>query len=79
MEPSEQALKTAGVVLAALRRYGGRWGLIVALAALPATPSLQPSRIDYGSNLRDAAALVTLASEGGAPPLVLTAAVRRAS
>jgi len=48
-----------------------------ALAALPAIPSLQPSRIDYGSNLRDAAALVTLASEGGAPPLVLTAAVQR--
>jgi alpha-2-macroglobulin len=47
---------------------------LVALAPLP-TPEL--GRTDYGSVLRDAAGLVTLASEGGATPAVLTAAVAR--
>jgi uncharacterized protein YfaS (alpha-2-macroglobulin family) len=35
------------------------------------------NRQDYGSNLRDAAALVTLASEGGAAPATVQAAVQR--
>ncbi len=48
-----------------------------ALQALPVKASLQPSRIDYGSELRDAAALVTLASEGGAPRPILAGAVGR--
>ena len=49
-----------------------------ALAAI--APSAQPdlvSREDYGSTLRDAAALVALASEGGAPRATLQAAVQR--
>jgi alpha-2-macroglobulin len=49
-----------------------------ALAAI--APSAQPdlvSREDYGSTLRDAAALVALASEGGAPRATVQAAVQR--
>jgi len=38
---------------------------------------LDYGRSDYGSVLRDAAALVTLASEGGAPRPTITAAVER--
>jgi uncharacterized protein YfaS (alpha-2-macroglobulin family) len=38
---------------------------------------LQAGRTDYGSALRDAAALVTLASEGGAPRPTITGAVQR--
>src|SRR6185312_110442 len=34
-------------------------------------------RVDYGSSLRDAAALVSLASEGNAPRATLTQAVQR--
>jgi alpha-2-macroglobulin len=48
------------------------------LAAI--APSPQPdliSREDYGSTLRDAAALVALASEGGAPRATVQAAVQR--
>src|ERR1700729_1323473 len=33
--PPVLAARPSAAVLAALRRYGGRWGLIVALAALP--------------------------------------------
>ena len=49
-----------------------------ALAAI--APASQPdllSREDYGSTLRDAAALVALASEGGAPRATVQAAVQR--
>ena len=49
-----------------------------ALAAI--APAAQPdllSREDYGSTLRDAAALVALASEGGAPRATVQAAVQR--
>src|SRR5262249_51686840 len=49
-----------------------------ALAAIAARP--QPelvSRTDYGSILRDSAALLTLASEGGAPRPTVTGAVQR--
>jgi len=45
--------------------------------AIPAQPQLEPSREDYGSALRDSAALVTLASEGGAAPRVVDDAVAR--
>jgi uncharacterized protein YfaS (alpha-2-macroglobulin family) len=50
-----------------------------ALAAIaPATPAADlVSREDYGSTLRDAAALVALASEGGAPRTTVQAAVQR--
>jgi uncharacterized protein YfaS (alpha-2-macroglobulin family) len=40
-------------------------------------PTLDYGRSDYGSVLRDAAALVTLASEGGAPRPTITGAVER--
>jgi alpha-2-macroglobulin len=49
-----------------------------ALDAIAPRPQLQLfSRTDYGSILRDAAAVVTLASEGGAPRPVVTNAVQR--
>ncbi|HEY1364775.1 MAG TPA: alpha-2-macroglobulin, partial [Xanthobacteraceae bacterium] len=48
-----------------------------ALASIAPQPVLDHSRSDYGSALRDAAALVTLASEGGAPrPTIVGAAER---
>jgi uncharacterized protein YfaS (alpha-2-macroglobulin family) len=46
-----------------------------ALQDLAPQPVLQYGRTDYGSDLRDASALVTLASEGGAPGATITSAV----
>jgi alpha-2-macroglobulin len=48
-----------------------------ALSSLAGEPVLEYGRIDYGSNLRDAAALVTLASEGGAQRPMIVNAVER--
>jgi uncharacterized protein YfaS (alpha-2-macroglobulin family) len=48
-----------------------------ALQDLQPKPVLVFGRVDYGSNLRDAAALVSLASEGNAPRATLTGAVER--
>ena len=48
-----------------------------ALAALAPKPVIEFGRVDYGSELRDAAALVSLASEGNAPRATLTQAVQR--
>jgi len=48
-----------------------------ALQALAPKPVLQYGRTDYGSDLRDASALVTLASESGAPRATITSAVAR--
>jgi uncharacterized protein YfaS (alpha-2-macroglobulin family) len=48
-----------------------------ALRSLAPQPVLEYGRSDYGSILRDAAALVTLASEGGAPRATITGAVER--
>jgi len=48
-----------------------------ALDDLTPKPVLQFGRVDYGSALRDAAALVSLASEGNAPRMTLTQAVIR--
>ncbi|MEA2974868.1 MAG: alpha-2-macroglobulin, partial [Alphaproteobacteria bacterium] len=48
-----------------------------ALESLTAQPKLESGRIDYGSALRDAAALVTLASEGRASAVTITGAVQR--
>src|SRR6201995_5748879 len=45
--------------------------------SLSAKPPLEFGRADYGSELRDAAALVSLASEGNAPHATLTQAVQR--
>jgi uncharacterized protein YfaS (alpha-2-macroglobulin family) len=48
-----------------------------ALASLAPKPVITFGRTDYGSALRDAAALVSLASEGNAPRATLTGAVQR--
>jgi uncharacterized protein YfaS (alpha-2-macroglobulin family) len=48
-----------------------------ALDSLTPKPVLQFGRVDYGSALRDAAALVSLASEGNAPRATVTSAVLR--
>jgi uncharacterized protein YfaS (alpha-2-macroglobulin family) len=66
------ALSMVGDRARAERVYGA------ALAAI--APSSQPdpiTREDYGSTLRDAAALVALASEGNAPRATVQAAVQR--
>ena len=47
------------------------------LESLAPKPVLEFGRVDYGSALRDAAALVSLASEGNAPRATLTQAVAR--
>ncbi|HYJ58367.1 MAG TPA: alpha-2-macroglobulin [Methyloceanibacter sp.] len=48
-----------------------------ALGALPDDPAFQVGRTDYGSPLRDAAVLVTLAAEGGAPKPILVSGTKR--
>ncbi len=48
-----------------------------ALASLAPRPVLQYGRSDYGSDLRDASAIVTLASESGAPRATISGAVER--
>jgi alpha-2-macroglobulin len=48
-----------------------------ALESLAPKPVLEFGRADYGSALRDAAALVSLASEGNAPRATVTQAVQR--
>ncbi len=47
-----------------------------ALAALPKDKRYEGGRIDYGSPLRDAAAVVTLAAEGDAPKVILVSATK---
>jgi hypothetical protein len=65
------ALALVGDKTRAERVYGA------ALEALAPKPVLEFGRTDYGSALRDAAALVSLASEGNAPRATLTQAVQR--
>jgi uncharacterized protein YfaS (alpha-2-macroglobulin family) len=48
-----------------------------AVESLAPKPIIEFGRVDYGSALRDAAALVSLASEGNAPRATLTQAVQR--
>jgi uncharacterized protein YfaS (alpha-2-macroglobulin family) len=48
-----------------------------ALAAIPVQPKLEGGRADFGSALRDSAALVTLAAESDAAPRVVDGAVER--
>ena len=48
-----------------------------ALSSIAPEPKLDIGRTDFGSALRDAAALVTLASEGRAPQATITQAVAR--
>jgi uncharacterized protein YfaS (alpha-2-macroglobulin family) len=64
------ALGLMGDRLRAERAYAA------ALAGL-APQRNEASREDYGSNLRDAAAVVMLTAEGNAPPLTVTAAVQK--
>ena len=63
------ALALVGDKTRAERVYGA------ALDALAPKPVIEFGRVDYGSALRDAAALVSLASEGNAPRATLTQAV----
>ena len=65
------ALALVGDKARAERVYGA------ALDALAPKPVIEFGRTDYGSALRDAAALVSLASEGNAPRATLTQAVQR--
>ncbi|MCP4619250.1 MAG: alpha-2-macroglobulin family protein [Bradyrhizobium sp.] len=65
------ALALVGDKARAERVYGA------ALDALNPKPAIEFGRTDYGSALRDAAALVSLAGEGGAPRATLTQAVQR--
>jgi alpha-2-macroglobulin len=65
------ALALVGDRLRAERVYAA------ALDDLAPKPVLEFGRSDYGSALRDAAALVSLAAEGGAPKATLTQAVMR--
>ena len=65
------ALALVGDKTRAERVYGA------ALDALAPKPVIEFGRVDYGSALRDAAALVSLASEGNAPRATLTQAVQR--
>jgi uncharacterized protein YfaS (alpha-2-macroglobulin family) len=65
------ALALVGDKARAERVYGAAAG------ALAPKPVLEFGRVDYGSALRDAAALVSLASEGNAPRATLTQAVQR--
>ncbi|MPZ37512.1 MAG: alpha-2-macroglobulin family protein [Rhizobiales bacterium] len=48
-----------------------------ALRSMAPQPTLEYGRVDYGSVLRDGAALITLASEGGAPRATITGAIQR--
>jgi uncharacterized protein YfaS (alpha-2-macroglobulin family) len=48
-----------------------------AVESLAPKPAIEFGRVDYGSALRDAAALVSLASDGNAPRATLTQAVQR--
>jgi uncharacterized protein YfaS (alpha-2-macroglobulin family) len=48
-----------------------------ALRSMAPQPTLEYGRVDYGSTLRDGAALITLASEGGAPRATITGAIER--
>ncbi|MGE3529666.1 MAG: alpha-2-macroglobulin, partial [Methyloceanibacter sp.] len=48
-----------------------------ALGALPADATFAGGRVDYGSPLRDAATLVTLAAEGDAPKVILVSGTKR--
>jgi alpha-2-macroglobulin len=65
------ALGMLGDRVRAERVYGA------ALASMAPQPVLDYGRSDYGSALRDAAALVTLASESGAPRATVSGAVER--
>jgi len=65
------ALATLGDRARAERVYAA------ALESIPVQPALELGRVDYGSALRDSAALVTLAGENGGPrPTIINAVAR---
>jgi uncharacterized protein YfaS (alpha-2-macroglobulin family) len=68
-------------IAAALAMLGDRGraekAFAAALGALPEDPAFQTGRTDYGSPLRDAAVLVTLAAEGDAPKPILVSGTER--
>jgi uncharacterized protein YfaS (alpha-2-macroglobulin family) len=66
-------------IAAALAMVGDRARAehVYAAAVAPLAPQSDVDREDYGSNLRDAAALVTLAAEGGASSATMRDAVQR--
>jgi uncharacterized protein YfaS (alpha-2-macroglobulin family) len=68
-------------IAAALGMLGDRMraerAYAAALASIAPQPTVTASRADYGSTLRDAAALVTLASEGAAPRAIRDGTLQR--
>jgi hypothetical protein len=68
-------------IAAALAMLGDRMrsekAFAAALGALPEDPAFQTGRTDFGSPLRDAAVLVTLAAEGDAPKPILVSGTKR--
>jgi uncharacterized protein YfaS (alpha-2-macroglobulin family) len=68
------ALGLMGDRLRAERAYAAA---LEALAAAVSAQAVRFAREDYGSNLRDAAAVVMLTAEGNAPPATVTAAVQK--
>jgi uncharacterized protein YfaS (alpha-2-macroglobulin family) len=68
-------------IAAALAMLGDRVraekAFTAALGALPEDPTFADGRTDYGSPLRDAAVVVTLAAEGEAPKLILVSGTER--
>jgi alpha-2-macroglobulin len=74
------ALGLMGDRVRAERAYAAALDALAPPKAAPGAPQpqvVEVSRADYGSTLRDAAAVVMLAAEGNAPQPTVTAAVRR--
>jgi uncharacterized protein YfaS (alpha-2-macroglobulin family) len=74
--PIAKAQLAAALALVGDRTRAERAYAAAAESLVP-KPTLEFGRTDYGSSLRDAAALVSLASEGNAPRATLTQAVQR--
>jgi alpha-2-macroglobulin len=75
--PIAKAQIAAALAMAGDRTRAERVYAAALDALAPAAKPELTSREDYGSTLRDAAALVALASEGGAPRATVQAAVQR--
>ena len=72
---ADRQVAARGGAGAGRRQGAGGAGLCRGARSLAPKPVLEFGRVDYGSALRDAAALVSLASEGNAPRATLTQAV----
>jgi len=75
--PIAKAQLAAALAMVGDRTRAERVYAAVLAAITPSAPADLTSREDYGSTLRDAAALVALASEGGASRATVQAAVAR--